>query len=415
MAVGVFGKRRMRVGRYWIIKPYEAFGNRAEDLYFALLKCRRDRLRLVIVKRKWDLFGKIRFRSANKELLNIRHPIIVDHPALELANYLITLVLSVLRIPGIALRRSRSLLGFQPKSNCLVALSDKVFGQAGLWGDVCAPFDVRNLVIDWERELGEKVNARYRSRGELDRDFPVLTNKKYVCLHVRTGGFFKDHEYSAHRNATIDNYIPALRELTRLGYVVVRLGDPAMPPLFMEGVLDYAHSGSRSEKNDVLLIEHCEFFIGSLSGPIDAACLFEKRILTVNCLSLAHCAWYRRGALVIPKKAVLRRRVLSLKEQVDLHLFEICGTGGMVEGVEYQENSAGEILDALKEFLLFPDICEEQMAFNRYLGEKMLEYFHATRVWENAEDDASQKTRWASRIFAAKGSICARYLKDNWQ
>jgi len=37
----VFGNRRMRVGQYWIIKPYEAFGNRAEELYFALLKCRR--------------------------------------------------------------------------------------------------------------------------------------------------------------------------------------------------------------------------------------------------------------------------------------------------------------------------------------------------------------------------------------
>ena len=415
MAVGAFGKRRMRVGRYWVIKPYEAFGNRAEELYFALLKCRRDRLCLVIVKRKWDLFGKVRFRSANKELLNIRHPLIADHPALEVVNYLITLLLSVLRIPGIAIRRSRSLLGFQPKSNCLVELSNKVFGQAGLWGNVCAPFDVRNLAIDWERELGEKVNAQYRSRGELDREFPALANKKYVCLHVRTGGFFKDYECSAPRNATINNYILALRELTRLGYVVVRIGDPAMPPLIMDGVLDYAHSRSKSEKNDVLLIEHCEFFIGSLSGPIDTACLFEKRILTVNCLSLAHCTWYRMGSLMVPKKVVLRRRALSLKEQIDLHLFEICGTGQMVEGVEYRENSAAEILEAVREFQTFSELSERQMVFNRYLRDKMLEYFHATRVWGNAEDDASQKTRWASRIFFAKGSICAGYLKDNWQ
>lgn len=405
----------MNVGRYWIIKPYEAFGNRAEELYFSLLKCRRDRLRLIILKRKWDLFGKVRFRSANKELLNIKHPLIVDSPVLELVNYLMTAVLSVLRIAGIALRRSRSLLGFQPQNNWLVELSDKVFGQVGLWGDVRVPFDVRNLVVDWNRELDEKVHVQYRSRGELDRDFPVLTGKKYVCLHVRTGGYFKDHEYSAPRNATIDNYIPALRELTGQGYIVVRLGDPAMPPFVMEGVLDYAHSRSRSEKNDVLLIEHCEFFIGSLSGPIDTACLFEKRILTVNCLSLAHCTWYRRGSLFIPKKAVFQGRVLSVKEQIDLHLFEICGTGQMVEGVEYRENSADEILGAVKEFLLSPDLGKEQAAFNRYLSEKMLQYFHVTRVWDNAEDDASQKTRWAPRILAAKGSVCARYLKDNWQ
>lgn len=405
----------MRVGRYWIIKPYEAFGNRAEELYFALLKCRRDGLRLIILKRKWDLFGRVRFRSANKALLNIKHPSVVAHPALEVVNYLMTIVLSVCRIIGIALRRCRSLLGFQPKNNWFVELSDKVFGQAGLWGDVKVPFDVKNIAIDWGRELEEKLNVQYQSRGELERDFPDLTDKKFVCLHVRTGGFFDDHEYSSPRNANINNYIPAIRELTDRGYVVVRLGDPAMPPFVMDHVLDYAHSPLRSDTNDIRLIEHCEFYIGSLSGPIDTACLFEKRILTVNCLSMAHCTWYRRGSLFIPKKAVLRNRALTLKEQIDLHLFEICGTGQMVEGVEYRENSADEILGAVKEFLLSPDPGEEQSAFNCYLREKMLEYFHATRVWDKVEDDAGQKTRWVSRILAAKGSVCAGYLQRHWQ
>jgi putative glycosyltransferase (TIGR04372 family) len=405
----------MRVGRYWIIKPYEAFGNRAEELYFALLKCRRDGLRLIILKRKWDLFGRVRFRSANKALLNIRHPSVVGHPALELVNYLMTIVLSVSRIIGIALRRCRSLLGFQPKSNWLVELSDKVIGQAGLWGDVKVPFDVKNLAIDWGRELEDKLNVQYQPRVELERVFSDLAGKKYVCLHVRTGGFFDDHEYSSPRNADINKYIPALRELTERGYVVVRLGDPAMPPLVMDHVLDYAHSPLRSDANDVRLIEHCEFYIGSLSGPIDTACLFEKRILTVNCLSLAHCTWYRTGALFIPKRARRDGKLLTLKEQIDLHLFEILGTGQMVEGVDYLENTADDILEAVREFLVSSGLSAEQTAFNEYLNRKMLEYFETVRVWDKAEDDAGQKTRWASRILAAKGSVCEGYLKGHWQ
>ncbi|MEQ1794862.1 MAG: TIGR04372 family glycosyltransferase [Nitrospira sp.] len=404
----------MRVGCYWIIKPYEAFGNRAEDLYFALLKCRRDGLRLIILKRKWDLFGKVRFRNANKQLLNIRHPLVVDNPALELFNYLLTVVLSILRIVGIGIRKACSLLGFRT-SNWCVELSDQVFGQAGLWGEATVPFDVKNVTIDWGRELEEKVQVQYRSRAELERVFPDLTGKKFVCLHVRTGGFFDDHDYSSPRNANINNYIPALRELTNRGYVVVRLGDPAMPPLHLDHVLDYAHSRARSEKHDVLLVEHCEFYIGSLTGPIDLAGLFEKRILTVNCLSLSHCMWYRRGSLFIPKQAVLGNRSLTLKEQIDRHLFEIRGTGQMVDGVTYLENSSSDILEAVKEFLLSPDIREEQTAFNCYLSEKVLEYFHATRIWESAEDDASQKLRWAPRLLAARGSICAGYLKEHWQ
>jgi putative glycosyltransferase (TIGR04372 family) len=415
MAGGAFGNRRMRVGRYWIIKPYEAFGNRAEELYFALLKCRRDGLRLIILKRKWDLFGRVRFRSANKALLNIRHPSVVAHPALEVVNYLMTIVLSVSRIIGIGLRRCRSLLGFQPRNNWLVDLSDKVFGQAGLWGDVKVPFDVKNIAIDWGRELEDKLNVQYQSRGELERDFPALKDRKYVCLHVRTGGFFDDHEYSSPRNANINNYIPALRELTDQGYLVARLGDPAMPPFVMDQVLDYAHSPLRSDPNDVRLIEHCEFYIGSLSGPIDTACLFEKRILTVNCLSMAHCTWYRTGARFIPKRALRDKKLLTLKEQIDQHLFEILGTGQMVEGVEYQENTADDILEAVREFLASPSLSAEQVAFNEYLSRRMVEYFETVRVWDKAEDDAGQKTRWASRILAAQGSVCAGYLKGHWQ
>lgn len=415
MAVGVFGNRRMRVGRYWIIKPYEAFGNRAEDLYFALLKCRRDGLRLIILKRKWDLFGRVRFRSANKALLNITHPSIVDHPALELVNYLMTIVLSVCRVVGIASRKGQALLGRPSANNWLVRLSDAVFGQVGLWGEVLVPFDAKRITIDWGRELEEKLNVRYSTRGELERDFPVLKARKYVCLHVRTGGFFKDHAYSEPRNATIENYVAALKELTERGYVVVRLGDPAMPPLVMDHVLDYAHSPLRSDANDVRLIEHCEFYIGSLSGPIDTACLFEKRILTVNCLSLAHCTWYRTGALFIPKRVRRDKKLLTLKEQIDLYLFEILGTGQMVEGIEYQENTADDILEAVREFLASPSLSAEQMAFNEYLSRRMLEYFETVRVWDKVEDDASQKARWASRILAAKGSVCAEYLKGHWQ
>jgi hypothetical protein len=45
----------------------------------------------------------------------------------------------------------------------------------------------------------------------------------------------------------------------------------------------------------------------------------------------------------------------------------------------------------------------------------MVEYFETVRVWDKAEDDASQKTRWVSRILAAKGSVCVGYLKEHWQ
>ena len=79
--VGVVGKISMEIGKFWILKPYDAFGNRAEDLYCGVLKCRREELRLLILKRKWNLTGKVAFRAANMSLLCPTHPLIVNNPA----------------------------------------------------------------------------------------------------------------------------------------------------------------------------------------------------------------------------------------------------------------------------------------------------------------------------------------------
>jgi len=394
------------------MKPYEAFGNRAEDLYFALLKCRREGLRLIVLKRKWNLFWRVKFRSGNRELLNIRHPLVVHSVLLELVNYGMSVVLVSARLIGVPLRKLRTVLLGDSFDNIFVRASEFLIGRDELWGTMEVPFQASENGIDWEECYSNVLGVTYGNRGDLERQFPLLKDKRYVCLHVRTGGYANDHEYSAPRNANIENYIPAIRELTDRGYVVVRLGDPAMPPLHLDNVVDYAHSKARSEKNDILLVGHCDLYIGSQTGPIDVASLFEKRILTINCLSLSHYEWYRQGALFIPRKAVREGRVLTLKEQIDQYLFELSGTGRMVEGVEYRENTAEEVRAAVLEFLSSPNLTEGQVAFNAYLANKLREYFHTVRIQESLE---SQKIRWIARMSAVKGSICAGYLKDHWQ
>lgn len=412
--VGALGKG-MKIGRYWLLKPFEAFGNQAEELFFAVLKCRRDGLRLLVLKRKWDLFGKVCFRKVNKPLANIKHPLIVDSVAWEVFCYIATFFLSVSRVVGIGLRRFGTALGLSPRNNVFVTFSDACFGQVGLWGEVVTPFDVNGGKIDWSQEFAHRLDIRFRPRSELNADFPMLAGKRYVCLHVRTGGFGNDHDFSAPRNANVENYVPAIKEFINNGFVVVRIGDPSMPPLRMDQVLDYAHSPLKSEKNDILLIEHCDAYIGSLTGPMDVAGLFEKRILAVNCISLSHCFWYRKGSLLLPKQVVMAGKRLSLKEQIDLHLFEIYGSGRTVEGVEFVENTPDEILEAVKEFVRQPELSSEQVVFNHYLSEKLSDYFNTTVVWDPPEKDAARKNRWFGRLVAAKGSVCDQYLRQNWQ
>lgn len=405
----------MKLGRYWVIKPYEAFGNRAEDLYYALLKCRREHLKLIILKRKWNLFGKLSFRKANAQLLNIQHPLIVNNVFLEGTNYLLTIVLSMIRVIGIGTRKLFTILGTGWTQNWLVSLSEFCIGRDELWGRATIPFSLHSRVMNYETATDERLNVSFKERKVLDATFPFLQGKKYACLHVRSGGFFDDHEYSAPRNSDISSYVPAINYLVNEGFIVVRVGDPSMPHLDIAGVFDYAHSDARSELNDVMLIEHCEFYIGSLAGPIDLACLFEKRILTVNCLSLSHCTWYQAGSLFIPKKPVLDGRVLALREQIDHQLFEVTGTGRMNPRVTYLENTAAEILDATEEFLVSNELLQDQVEFNQYLYQSLLKYFQSTPVWENQKDDAYSKARWISRFNKVKGSVSARYLARNWQ
>lgn len=415
MAVGASGNSSMKIGNFWILKPYDAFGNRAEDIYYGVMKCRRDGLRLVILKRKWNLAGKVAFRAANMALLDIRHPLVVSNVATAFLNVLLSLGWSACRVAGIAWRKLQMLMGYDGRQNFLVRWSEMEIGRSGLWGPAEPPFLGARQCIDWGNEHRERLGLRFGPRSRLECDFPELAGKPYVCLHVRTGGFFNDHNYSAPRNASIENYLPAIDELVARGYAVVRIGDPAMPSLQRNGVLDYAHHARRSQANDILLVEHCDAYIGSLTGPIDLACLFEKRIFTVNALSLSHCTWYRQGSLFIPKRAKLDGRTLTLKEQIDLHLFEIMGTGRMDPQVEYVENSAEEILAALCEFLQAPALTISQQSFNVYLKQALTEYFETTPLWDTPHADTEQKVRWLARQHTVDGGIAQCWLAANWE
>lgn len=411
MAAGGLGKN-MRIGKYWLLRPYEAFGNRCEDIFLALLKCRREGLRLVLLKRKWNLFGKFRFRSANRALFELRHPVLVQNFYIDLLGYLLTLLWSVARILGLIWSKSITIFGLPRSQNFLLHFSEMEVGRNSLCGLVSVPYRSFIPSIDWQGEWSQPLGVRFRSRASLDETFPELIGRKYICLHVRTGDFFNDHNYSAPRNAEIVNYFPAIEWLVNRGFLIVRLGGPEMPRVNKIGLLDYAHDHRRSEELDIHLLEHCDAYIGSQTGPIDLAGLFEKKILTVNALSLGHCFWYREGSLVLPKHVIFDGNRLSVRERLDNYLFEITGTGRMDPRAEYQENTADEILSATQEFIKSPKLTFEQQEFNKDLRLKMQVYFETTPIWPNPWDDASQKLRWMSRMHNVCGSIVASQLEQ---
>jgi putative glycosyltransferase (TIGR04372 family) len=333
----------------------------------------------------------------------------------ELLSYVMTLIWCFARVLGLCWLKISILFKRPNQNNLLLKISEMEIGRDSLWGEVNIPYRRLASNINWDCEWSNLLNLKFRSRELLDSIYPELANRQYVCLHVRTSDYFNDEAYSAPRNADINNYLLAIDWLVAQGICVVRLGGPEMPQLKRKGLLDYAHSSKRSEVMDVHMVEHCMAYIGSQTGPIDLAALFEKRILTLNTLSLSHCFWYRKGSLFLPKHVMLEGRRLSMKERLERQLFEISGTGHQDVLVHYQENTDEEILLAVQEFIAFPELSAMQEDFNQQLERQMHNFCEMTLIWSDAHSDASQKLRWMSRFHGVKGSIAKTYLyQDNW-
>jgi len=119
----------------------------------------------------------------------------------------------------------------------------------------------------------------------------------FVAMHARSSGFYRERFGSSqgHRNASIASYFPAIREITRRGGWVVRMGDSSMPKLpRMPNVIDYAHSPMRQDWLDVFFWAKARFFLGTTSGPTNAVMALYTPTVLVNCISNYAQLWNNR-------------------------------------------------------------------------------------------------------------------------
>lgn len=140
----------------------------------------------------------------------------------------------------------------------------------------------------------------------------------YVGLHVREGGFYAEASsgISTHRNSTIDDYLPAIEEITRRGGWVIRLGDKSMRPMTrMPQVVDYAVGEHKSSVMDLFLIATSRFVIGTTSGLTTATLSFGRPMLLANCISNDWQLWSSDTDFIVKRLRERRSgRYLTLGE-----------------------------------------------------------------------------------------------------
>ena len=196
------------------------------------------------------------------------------------------------------------------------------------------------------RMLGEQVAVA----NGLDLSRPI------VVVHVREHGF---HQLGvqAFRNARIDNYLPTIRMLIDLGYLVVRVGDSSMPRVKINSphFIDLPHRAYAAPFLDPFFIARARFMIACQSGPCAYARAFGIPILNLNAVyhySLIPEANELVGFKHYRRRAGGRQVELSFAEIVADKLYQLETTQQFERaGVGLEELSAAEVTAATNEML----------------------------------------------------------------
>jgi len=189
----------------------------------------------------------------------------------------------------------------------------------------------------------------------------IPKNKQFICFHNRDSAYTeslkmdRDWSYHDYRDSDVYNYIPAVEEMTRRGYIAIRMGSQVEKSLDIDNpnIIDYASSGKQSDFIDIYLAANCRFFILSDTGLSNPPEVFRKPILYVNNFFFA--LLYRlsvQNSIFIFKKYYLiqEERILTFAEIIDTDLL-YCGSGFELKkrGIRVIENTKEEIAAATLE------------------------------------------------------------------
>jgi putative glycosyltransferase (TIGR04372 family) len=154
----------------------------------------------------------------------------------------------------------------------------------------------------------------------------IPEDAQFVCFHTRDEAYLEslfphvDWSYHNYRDSDIDDFLPAIEELTRRGYYVLRMGAKVKKPLITNNprIVDYA-TRFRTDFLDIFLGAKCRFYFGDSCG-LNAVCfIFRRPVATTNFLPLEYMITWGKENISIPKKLWLRseKRYMAFREILD--------------------------------------------------------------------------------------------------
>jgi putative glycosyltransferase (TIGR04372 family) len=179
------------------------------------------------------------------------------------------------------------------------------------------------------------------------RALGVPDNSWFVCVHIREPGYSPGDELAhGHRNASVENVLPAIEAIVRNGGWCIRMGDPSMTPLpKCKNTVDYAHHPQRSARLDIALCARCHFFLGNSSGLAFVSAAFGVPSALANMIPVSALG-------LLPTDLSIPKLLRDPLENRYLHWPEVFGSAignyryasqYQNDGIDVEENSADEI------------------------------------------------------------------------
>lgn len=200
------------------------------------------------------------------------------------------------------------------------------------------------------RELEEKM---FGSESQPFVCFAIQSKKYKTVVDVPANNYhgeLLDNPFAS--VPVIDSYIPVIRELTKLGIAVVRMGileEERLPDNLGPLVIDYAFD-FRSEFGDIWLHSKCLFSLVGAAGSHWFGALFNRLTVMTDCYSLKpsydncdlfipQCGWFpnERRNLTFPE-------IMSTEFARDPKLLK--------SGLEIVKNTPDEIIEVTTEMIL---------------------------------------------------------------
>ena len=408
-----------------------SFGNGAEEIFYGLIRARREKKKVLFLYPRLRLFGR-GFTITNEELYRLRSEYSLSNQGFVglIGGYFLSVYLLFLYLLHLlrSSRRIRRFLRIAFPSTPIEATLDSGYlapqiGKQSLWKPTGGNSFSWKVWGDqnWQQQYYDYAPPRLSLRKRQDAErtrvrMGIPLDDWFVCLHV------SENDPPMARNASILNYLEAIEAITAAGGWVVRLSGPSTTALpRMERVIDYRHSSSRSELMDLYWIEQCRFFIGLVSGPNVVATLFKKPMVLVNLNEWLLSFPLKKGDLG------LMRHVFSRSRNRFLSVSEILGEPFTVQTYDHPgddyvviENTAEEIRQVVEEFLAQPDLFEYsslQVEFNSARQGQIREWIDQgePRSWSGVPDRdiPFQQYRFAA-LMDVEGTLGRKYLEQNW-